>query len=67
MKYIKYKYIVILLIIAVLIWVYASLQKILHAPNADLLFKVSFFVVFVCGLLAILKVILDKNDKFLNK
>jgi hypothetical protein len=62
MTLIKYKYIVALFIVAIVIWFYASLQKIMHAPNADLLFKISFVLILISAVFALIKLLFTKNN-----
>jgi hypothetical protein len=62
----KYKYIVAIFLIGIIIQFIASLFKILHYMNADLLFIISTSIIVLALILGILKVVLSKND-FLNK
>jgi hypothetical protein len=59
---VKYKYIIALFIVAIVLWFYASLQKIIHAPNADLLFKISFALIIISAILALIKLLLTKKS-----
>ena len=64
----KYKYIIPLFLIGIIFQTVAAFFKITHAPNADLLFKISVSLIIVSLILAIIKVVATKNkESFLNK
>ncbi len=68
MQKIKYKYIIALFIIGFILNFYASLLKILHAPNADFVFKIAFSLMAISGILAVAKLLCtESKDSFLNK
>jgi hypothetical protein len=68
MHLIKYKHIVALFIIGFIVNLFAALQKILHTPNADFLFKIAFYIMATSGVIAVIKLLMTKNkDSFLDK
>ena len=64
----KYIYIIALFLSGIIFQTVAYLFKILHAPNADLLFKISGVLIIILLLIAIIKVVAAKDkESFLNK
>jgi hypothetical protein len=62
----KYKYIIAIFLIGIIIQFIASLFKIMHYMNTGLLFIISTSIIVLALILGILKVVLSKNE-FLNK
>jgi len=65
---IKYKYIIALFIIGFVINLFGALQKVLHAPGADKIMTVAFYIMATSGIVAVVKLIFSKNkNSFLDK
>lgn len=68
MSRVKYKYIIAVFIIGFLINLFGALQKILHAPHADKILTVAFYIMIISGVTAVIKLIFSKNkNSFLDK
>ncbi len=64
----KYKYIIALFIIGIIIHFLGALQKILHAPGANNLFYISTGIVVLALVIAVIKIIANRQkEHFLNK
>ena len=59
----KYKYIIALFLSGIIFQSVAYLFKILHARNADLLFKISGELIIILLLIAFIKVVAAKDKK----
>lgn len=62
----KYKHIFSIFIAGGLLWLFAAWSKITHKSYGSLMVNIAFIVMGLAGLLALLKVLLNKDDKFLN-
>ncbi len=68
MNFIKYKHIIAFFIIGFIINLFASLQKILHSPIANMMFTIAFCIMAASGLVAVIKLIATKDkNSFLDK
>jgi predicted membrane channel-forming protein YqfA (hemolysin III family) len=68
MRSIKYKYIIAFFIIGLIVNLFATLQKILHTPIANMMFTIAFFIMATSGLIAVIKLIATKDkNSFLDK
>jgi hypothetical protein len=65
--YMKYKHIIALFVTGILLWFFASWSKITHQPFAQTMVHISHAVIIISCLLAILKLLQEKKDNFLNK
>jgi hypothetical protein len=64
----KYKYIISIAILGILIHLFAFWSKITHQAFTGELIFISFSLIIVSGLLLIIKILTSKNkDSFLNK
>jgi hypothetical protein len=65
---IKYKYIIAVFIIGFVINLFGALQKVLHAPGADKIMTVAFYIMDASAVAAVIKLIFAKNkNSFLDK
>jgi len=61
MTRVKYKYIVIVLVIGVIIYLLGTAKKIMHHPGADTLLTIAFCVVTVGIVAAMIKMLSSKK------
>ena len=61
MRFIKYKHIIALFIVGFIVNLFGALQKLIHAPMANLLFKIAFFIMATSGVIAVIKLLLTKD------
>lgn len=63
----KYKYIISVFIFGLLLWFFAAWSKITHKAYADAMVNISFDVIALACILAIIKLLFNKKDRFLNR
>lgn len=63
----KYKHIISIFIVGLLLWYFAAWSKLTHKSFAALMVNISFGVIAIAGILALVKILFNKDDKFLNR
>ncbi len=63
----KNKHIIALIIIGIILWLVGVWAKITHQSYANALITISHFIMITGCVVLLIKVLLNKNDHFLNK
>lgn len=63
----KNKHIIALIIIGIILWLVGAWAKITHQSYANTLITVSHFIMIAGCVVLLIKVLLNNNDRFLNK
>jgi uncharacterized membrane protein YuzA (DUF378 family) len=63
----KYKYVLSIFIVGLLFWLFAAWSKITHQSYAALMVNISFIIMGLAGVFALIKILFNKNDNFLNR